>query len=90
MDLSVCIITKNENEKLKRCLESLAFLEADIVVVDTGFNDETKKLVTELNGRYFTFEWCDDFSAARNYSLEQAHYDDILVLRKKKYLIKLP
>ena len=56
MDLSVCIITRNENEKLKRCLKSLAFLEADIVVVDTGFNDETRKIVTELNGRYFTFE----------------------------------
>lgn len=88
MDLSVCIITKNENEKLKRCLKSLAFLEADIVVVDTGFNDETKKLVTELNGRYFTFEWCDDFSAARNYSLEQARYDDILVLDSDEWLAK--
>ena len=88
MDLSVCIITKNENKKLKRCLKSLAFLEADIVVVDTGFNDETKKLVTELNGRYFTFEWCDDFSAARNYSLEQARYDDILVLDSDEWLAK--
>ena len=86
MDLSVCIITKNENEKLKRCLKSLAFLEADIVVVDTGFNDETKKLVTELNGRYFTFEWCDDFSAARNYSLEQAYYDDIMVIDSDEWL----
>ena len=86
MDLSVCIITKNENEKLKRCLKSLAFLEADIVVVDTGFNDETKKLVTDLKGRYFTFEWCDDFSAARNYSLEQARYDDIMVIDSDEWL----
>ena len=86
MDLSVCIITKNENEKLKRCLKSLAFLDADIVVVDTGFNDETKKLVTDLNGRYFTFEWCDDFSAARNYSLEQAYYDDIMVIDSDEWL----
>lgn len=86
MDLSVCIITKNENEKLKRCLKSLAFLEADIVVVDTGFNDETKKLVTDLNARYFTFEWCDDFSAARNYSLEQARYDDIMVIDSDEWL----
>ena len=86
MDLSVCIITKNENEKLKRCLKSLAFLEADIVVVDTGFNDETRKIVTELNGRYFTFEWCDDFSAARNYSLEQAYYDDIMVIDSDEWL----
>lgn len=86
MDLSVCIITKNENEKLKRCLKSLAFLEADIVVVDTGFNDETKKLVTDLNARYFTFEWCDDFSAARNYSLEQAYYDDIMVIDSDEWL----
>lgn len=88
MDLSVCIITKNENEKLKRCLKSLAFLEADIVVVDTGFNDETKKLVTDLKGRYFTFEWCDDFSAARNYSLEQARYDDIMVIDSDEWLDK--
>ena len=86
MDLSVCIITRNENEKLKRCLKSLAFLEADIVVVDTGFNDETRKIVTELNGRYFTFEWCDDFSAARNYSLEQAYYDDIMVIDSDEWL----
>lgn len=86
MDLSVCIITRNENKKLKRCLKSLAFLEADIVVVDTGFNDETRKIVTELNGRYFTFEWCDDFSAARNYSLEQAYYDDIMVIDSDEWL----
>lgn len=86
MDLSVCIITKNENKKLKRCLKSLAFLEADIVVVDTGFNDETRKIVTDLNGRYFTFEWCDDFSAARNYSLEQARYDDIMVIDSDEWL----
>lgn len=86
MDLSVCIITKNENKKLKRCLKSLAFLEADIVVVDTGFNDETRKIVTDLNGRYFTFEWCDDFSAARNYSLEQAYYDDIMVIDSDEWL----
>ena len=90
MDLSVCIITKNENEKLKRCLKSLAFLKVDIVVVDTGFdtgfNDETRKIVTDLKGRYFTFEWCDDFSAARNYSLEQAYYDDIMVIDSDEWL----
>jgi len=88
MELSVCIITKNENPKLKRCLESLTFLKADIVVVDTGFNDETKDLVRSFAGRYFTFEWCDDFAAARNYALKQAYYDDIMVIDSDEWLAK--
>lgn len=86
MDLSVCIITKDRNEQLKRCLKSLAFLDADVVVVDTGFDEETKEIVASNQARYFTFEWCDDFAAARNYSLDQAYFDDILVIDSDEWL----
>ena len=42
MKLSVCIITKEESEQLKRCLASLKKYDMEIVVVDTGSVDKTK------------------------------------------------
>lgn len=79
--VSACIITRNEAAKLRRCLACLSQLVADIVVVDTGSQDETADVVAEVAAaRYFYYEWPDDFSLARNYALKQAKYDQILVI----------
>lgn len=86
MELSVCMITKDEDKVLKRCLQSLQPLAADVVVVDTGINESTKNVVIENGGRYFTFKWCDDFSKARNYSIKQAKYDDVLIIDSDEWL----
>lgn len=47
MKLSVCIITKEESEQLKRCLASLKKYDMEIVVVDTGSVDKTKQVIDE-------------------------------------------
>lgn len=86
--ISVCIITRDEKEKLNRCLESLKNYPLEIVVVDTGSKDGTKELLqnwTERNDKSCTlklddFVWCNDFSKARNFSVSLATNDNILIL----------
>ena len=76
--LSVCLIVKNEERHLGRCLESVRGLADEIVVVDTGSSDRTVAIAREHGARVTHFTWCDDFSAAKNFSIEQATGDWIL------------
>ena len=67
--ISVCIITKNESEKLKKCLKHLTGYGFEIVVVDTGSTDDTVAMAKKYADKVCYFSWCNDFSAARNYAL---------------------
>lgn len=89
MKLSVCIITKNECSKLERCLQSLKkFLpECEIILVDTGSEDSTKEMALKYTGQVFDFKWMDDFSAARNFSVEKASGDWILILDSDEWIL---
>ena len=78
--LSVCLIAKNEAVHLARCLASVRGLADEIVFVDTGSTDVTVDIAQSYGARIFHFAWQDDFSLARNFSLEQAKGDWILVL----------
>lgn len=78
--ISLCLIVKNEQETLDRCLRSVAEIPDEIVIVDTGSDDNTKAIAGTFNSRVFDFEWIDDFSAARNYSFAQATMDYIFWL----------
>lgn len=78
--LSVCLITKNEELFLPRCLKSVQGLAAQVVVVDTGSTDRTVEIAQAYGAEVHRFDWCDDFSAARNAGLEHATGDWILVL----------
>lgn len=80
MQLSLCMIVKDEEATLARCLESVQGVVDEIVVVDTGSSDRTPTIAQDHGARVVSFEWCDDFSAARNASLQQAQGDWILVL----------
>ncbi|MGN0161830.1 MAG: glycosyltransferase [Lachnospiraceae bacterium] len=86
MEISVCIITKNESEKLKKCLESIKPYGFEIVVVDTGSTDDTGKIMEEYADVTGDFKWCDDFSKARNYSIQLAKNDWILVLDSDEWM----
>ena len=66
--ISVCIITKNEQENIERCLKSLMPYEMEIIVVDTGSTDNTKDIVQRYTDKVFDFEWCDDISHFNLYS----------------------
>ncbi len=78
--LSVCMIVKDESELLPGCLESLADILSELIVVDTGSSDETVEIATKFGARIFNFAWIDDFAAARNHSLAQATLPWILWL----------
>jgi GT2 family glycosyltransferase/tetratricopeptide (TPR) repeat protein len=78
--LSVCLIVKNEEQFIGQCLESIRDLAEQIVVVDTGSTDWTRDIAQRFGAEVHAFEWRDDFSAARNFALEKATGDWVLVL----------
>jgi len=80
MKLSLSMIVKNEERSLPGCLESVNGLVDEIVIVDTGSTDSTKKIAERHGARIFDFEWCNDFSAARNESLKNCTGDWVLYL----------
>jgi GT2 family glycosyltransferase/cytochrome c-type biogenesis protein CcmH/NrfG len=78
--LSLCMIVKNEEEHIAKCLLSIRPVAGEIIVVDTGSNDKTKTIAKVLGAKVYDFPWKDDFAEARNHSLSQAKGDWILVL----------
>lgn len=75
--LSVVMIVKNEQEMLETCLESVKNAD-EIIIVDTGSADKTKEIASKYTDKIYDFEWCDDFSKARNYALSKATGDWVL------------
>lgn len=78
--LTLCLIVRNEEGFLGRCLASAQKLARQIVVVDTGSVDRTVGIARDFGAEVHFFEWVDDFSAARNFALEHARGDWVLVL----------
>ena len=78
--LSVCMIVKNEELLLGRCLASVRALADEIILVDTGSTDRTVEIAQEYGCRVFRHPWQGDFSAARNESLRRAQGDWIIVI----------
>jgi tetratricopeptide (TPR) repeat protein len=78
--LSLAMIVKNEARCLARCLNRAEKIADEIIVVDTGSTDDTIRIANEHKAKVLHFNWCDDFSAARNFALAQCTGDWILVL----------
>ncbi len=70
--VSVCMIVRDEEATLARCLNSLGDLASQLVVVDTGSQDRTVEIARSFGAEVYRFQWVDDFSAARNESLRYA------------------
>lgn len=70
--ISLCMIVKNEEAVLKRCLDSIADLMDEIIIVDTGSTDRTKKIAADYTSKIYDYRWANDFSAARNFSFSKA------------------
>ncbi len=73
--ISLCIIVKNEEMHIARCLDSVAELVDEIIIVDTGSTDKTVEIVSDYTAKVYLYPWKDDFSDARNYSFSQASMD---------------
>ncbi|MBB2479802.1 glycosyltransferase family 2 protein [Bacillus sp. APMAM] len=78
--ISLCMIVKNEEEVLARCLDSVKDIVDEINIVDTGSTDRTVEIAKEYTDRVFFFEWIGNFAAARNESFKYATKDYILYL----------
>jgi glycosyltransferase involved in cell wall biosynthesis len=78
--LSLCMIVKNEEKNIVKCLKSVRAMVDEMIIVDTGSTDRTKVLAKIFGAKVYDFPWTGDFSAARNHSLQQATGDWILIL----------
>jgi glycosyltransferase involved in cell wall biosynthesis/tetratricopeptide (TPR) repeat protein len=78
--LTACLIVKDEEQFIGRCLRSLAGVADQIVVLDTGSTDRTAEIARELGAEVHTQAWSHDFSAARNAALSHARGAWVLVI----------
>lgn len=85
-NISLCMIAKNEEKKIGRSLEASSKLGIEIIVVDTGSTDATKEIAYKYTDKVYDFQWCNDFSAARNFSISKASNDWILILDCDDYV----
>lgn len=70
--ISLCMIVKNEEAVLSRCLDSIADLMDEIIIIDTGSTDQTKEIAAKYTSKIYDYKWTNDFSAARNFSFSKA------------------
>lgn len=97
ISISLCMIVKNEEKVLARCLESVKDIIDEVIIVDTGSSDKTKEIAFNYTDKVFCFKWCDDFSKARNFSFSKAtkeyimwlDADDVILKEDKEKLINL-
>lgn len=78
--ISLCMIARNEENLLEKCLNPIKSMMDEIIIADTGSKDKTRETARKFTKRVYDFEWCDDFSKARNFSISKATKDWILVL----------
>ena len=78
--LSLCMIVKNEQDTLGRCLDCVKDIADEIIIVDTGSTDKTKEIALNYTNKVYDFEWVYDFSKARNFSFAKATKDYIMWL----------
>ncbi len=86
MLLSACLIVKDEQWTIRKCLESLQGVVDEIIIVDTGSTDDTVPIAQEYGAKIYNFPWNDNFSDARNESLSHASGEFILVIDADEYL----
>ncbi len=80
LPISVCMIAKNEEKYIGQCLQSISRFGLEIVVADTGSTDRTKEIAKQYTDKVFDFEWCSDFSKARNFCADKASNNRILAI----------
>lgn len=96
-EISLCMIVKNEEEVIGRCLESVKNIVDELIIVDTGSTDSTIEIIKKYTDKVYMFNWIDDFSEARNFSFSKAtkdyimwlDADDVILEEDKIKLLKL-
>lgn len=80
MNLSICMIVKDEEDVISRVLECAKQIADEIIIVDTGSTDNTVEIAKKYTDKVYEYEWEDDFSKARNYSFSKANSEYIMWL----------
>lgn len=78
--LSICLITKDEESNIGKCLNSIKHISDEIIIVDTGSTDNTVKIAKELGAKVYYKKWENDFSKARNYALSHCTKEWVLMI----------
>lgn len=95
--ISLCMIVRDEEEVLERCLKSIADCVDEIIIVDTGSVDQTKEIAKRFTDKIYDFAWVDDFAAARNFAFSKGtgeyllwmDADDVLPEKEKQKFLEL-
>lgn len=95
--ISLCMIVKNEEKVIGRCLDCVKDIVDEIIIVDTGSTDKTKEISLRYTDLVYNFIWTEDFSSARNFSFSKAgkdycmwlDADDILTKDNQRKLLEL-
>ena len=74
--ISLCMIVKNEEEVLARCLDSVRGIADEIIICDTGSTDQTKEIAARYTDLVYEEPWQEDFAAARNAAFLRASKED--------------
>ena len=80
ISISLCMIVKDEEKTLERCLNSVKSFIDEIIIVDTGSIDKTKEIAERFKAKIYDFKWVNDFAAARNFSFSKATSEYIMWL----------
>ena len=78
MKLSVCYIVKDEEKNLPLSLETVRSFADELLIIDTGSTDGTRRIAEDAGATVLDFAWRDDFAAARNFALDHATGDWIV------------
>jgi tetratricopeptide (TPR) repeat protein len=85
--VSVCMIVKNEEKLLDKCLNSIEDFADEIIIVDTGSSDNTVEIAKRHGAKVYFHEWENDFSKARNFSLSYAKTEWIFIMDADEELV---
>ncbi|MEM5005347.1 glycosyltransferase family 2 protein [Priestia megaterium] len=84
--ITLCMIVKNEENFLEHCLNTVKEVVNEIIIVDTGSSDSTMEIAEKYNAQLFEFKWNNNFAEARNFAIDQASGDYILILDADEYI----
>lgn len=84
--LALIMIVRDEAGRLAACLESVRHAVDEIVIVDTGSTDDTLSIARQYTQKIYTYQWQNDFSAARNFAIEQTTCEWVLSLDADEFV----
>jgi glycosyltransferase involved in cell wall biosynthesis len=84
--VSMCMVIKDEERNIERAITSAKPMVDELIVIDTGSTDSSVSIAERLGAQVYHYQWCDDFSAARNFAISKASCDYIFMLDGDEYI----